>query len=206
MGSFLLTGGCLLFITQLNGDYFTMSDITDDKDLQKLIPQKAGIIIGIDNPIEYKINPKISFKKQTQDVPELLEKIVSIFFKYRTELAKIENKEQEIIAQISEESLEGKENIDQKKIDKLQKHLSEIREEKTSNQNKLAQIMFNSISDNIFKILGLITGIEKKIFEDISNDQLVCIVDLIFKENYEIPAGNVIALVNRAKKTFTSRK
>ena len=154
-----------------------MSNVTDEKsnvdeDLKKLIPQKKTIVIGIDNPREYQIMPKLSFRKQTYDVPELFDQVIKTFFEYRNLYSGLEIEEEQIKAQM----------------------------------RKTANKIFESIRDNIFKILALFTGLNKEILDDISNDQLLYVIEMLFKENYEDTGKNAIALVSRAKKAFSFQK
>lgn len=65
----------------------------------------------------------------------------------------------------------------------------------------------DAVKKHVMAILKLTTGLEEKILNDVSNDQLLYIADLIFKLNYEGQiAKNAAALVDRVTKLFQSPK
>lgn len=156
--------------------------------LKELFPKKVKIVIGIDDPKEYEINPKLSFKKQVLEIPGLLEGLFSAFNKYRTD------------------SIDLKlEKLDQKpeKVVSIKRNKQKDIE---SAESALIGEFLTVFRENVFAILTLVVGVKKEIIEDASNDQLIYAIDIIFKENYENSGKNVMALRDRARKIFLSPK
>lgn len=154
--------------------------------LKDLFPKKEKIVIGINDPKEYEIIPKLSFKKQVMEIPGLLEELFSAFNKYRNESIDLK------LDKITKKS-EGKDDSDETKNTE-------------DAESKLVSDFLKIFRTNVFSILTLVIGVNQEIIEDASNDQLIYAIDIIFKENYETSGKNAIALWNRAKNILQSQK
>lgn len=91
-------------------------------------------------------------------------------------------------------------------LEKIFKDFNNYQKNAEKEQFNALESIFNSLKKNVMTVLKTVTGFEEKILLDISNAQLLYIIDLIFKENYEKTAKNVMALKERAMKAFTFQK
>lgn len=82
------------------------------------------------------------------------------------------------------------------------KAIQDILSESPENNFEIANAVRKAISDNIGKVLSLITDEGEKLLSDITNTQAVEIAEIVYDSNYGILEKKVKSLVEKIRQTF----
>lgn len=166
---------------------------------RKINPQIASLEIGTRNLRTIKIYP-LSFGDQLE-MTDLITETIQKFLEARNDnMYKLEKKLKELKEKIL--STEETKNFDEKSIDYLKEKESfenELKELKGKENLKFIQFVIDLFKKNLIRLIKLISDKNEDLLKELTNNQALEIVTLIYKMNYEESLKNGLSLFEEIK-------